>query len=84
MQFGVRVFSVCLIGLAVSSCDRNSPISIDRFQSSDEFFEKIDNNVAKEPSLHKVLEIDHSRLGAQEDSHMPPAKVLVFSDDLTD
>ena len=80
MQFGIRVFSVCLIGLAVSSCDRNSPITTDRFQSSDELFEKIDSNVANEPSLHKVLEIDHSRLGAQEASHMPPARVLMFSD----
>ena len=80
MQIGFRVFSVCLIGLAVSSCDRNSPITNDRFQSSDELFEKIVNNVAKEPSLQKVLEIDHSRLGAQEESHMPPAKVLMFSD----
>jgi uncharacterized protein (DUF302 family) len=80
MQFRVRAFLVCLIGLAVSSCDRNSPITIDRFQSSDELFEKIDSNVAKEASLHKVFEIDHSRLGAQEESHMPPARVLMFSD----
>jgi uncharacterized protein (DUF302 family) len=79
MQFGVRVFSVCLIGLVVSSCDRNSPITIDRFQSSDELFKKIDSNVAKVPSLHKVFEIDHSRLGAQEESYMPPARVLMFS-----
>jgi uncharacterized protein (DUF302 family) len=79
MQFSVRAFLVCLIALAVSSCDRNSPITIDRFKSSDELFEKINSNVTKEPSLHKVFEIDHSRLGAQEESYMPPARVLMFS-----
>ncbi len=79
MHNGVSVFSVCLIVLALSACDRNSPVTIDRYQSSDELFEKIDSNVAKEPSLHKDFEIDHSRLGAQEESHMPPARVLMFS-----
>ncbi len=79
MQFDVRVFSVCIIGLVVSACDRNSPIEIDRYQSSDEFFEKIDSNIAKEPLLLKAFEIDHSRLGAQEESYMPPARVLMFS-----
>ena len=80
MQIGVSVFSVCLIILALSACDRNSPVTIDRYQSSDELFEKLDSNVAIEPSLHKVLEIDHSRLGAEVESYMPPAKVLMFSD----
>ncbi len=80
MQFDVRVFSVCIIGLVVSACDRNSPIEIDRYQSSDEFFEKIDSNIAKEPLLLKAFEIDHSRLGAHERSYMPPARVLMFSD----
>lgn len=80
MQFGLSVFSVCIIVLALSACDRNSPITIERYQSSDELFQALDSNVAKEPSLQKVLEIDHSRLGAQVESHMPPAKVLIFSD----
>ncbi len=80
MQFGVRVFSVCLIVLALSACGGNSPVTTDRYQSSDELFEKLDSNVAMEPLLHKVLEIDHSRLGAEVESYMPPAKVLIFSD----
>ncbi len=80
MQFGMNVFSVCILVLALSACDSGSPITIERYESSDELFQAIDSNVAKEPSLQKVLEIDHSRLGAQVTSHMPPAKVLIFSD----
>jgi uncharacterized protein (DUF302 family) len=80
MQFGVSVFSAYFIVLALSACDRNSPITSERYQSSDELFETIDSNVAKEPSLQKVLEVDHSRLGAQVESYMPPARVLIFSD----
>jgi len=80
MQFGVRVFSVCLIGLAVVSCDRNTPIAIDRYQLSDALFDKIDSNIGKEPLFTKVFEIDHSRLAAQVETYMPPAKVLIFTD----
>ncbi len=79
MQFDIRVFWICFFVLALSACDGNSPVAFDRYHSSDELFEKIDGNVAKEPSLQKVLEIDHSRLAAEVESHMPPAKVLIFS-----
>ena len=79
MQFDIRVFWTCFFVLALSACDGNSPVTIDRYHSSDELFEKINGNVAKEPSLQRVLEIDHSRLAADVESHMPPAKVLIFS-----
>jgi uncharacterized protein (DUF302 family) len=80
MQVPYGLISACLIVLALGACDENAPITIDRYRSSDELLEKIDSNVAKEPLLHKAFEIDHSRLGAQVESYMPPAKVLMFSD----
>jgi len=79
-RFSILLGLILLFVLALSACDSNSPITIERYQSSDELFETIDSNVAKEPLLQKVFEIDHSRLGAQVESYMPPAKVLIFSD----
>ncbi len=79
MQLDARVSLSFFFVLVLSACDGNSPVAINRYHASDELFAKIDDNVANELSLQKVLEIDHSRLAAEVESQMPPARVLLFS-----
>jgi len=79
MRFDVRIFWICIFTLSLSACNGEPPVSVDRYQSSDQLFKTIDDNVAQEQSLDKLLDIDHSRLAAEVESHMPPAKVLIFS-----
>ena len=38
MQFDIRVFWICFFVLALSACDRNSPVTNDRYHSSDELW----------------------------------------------
>ena len=79
MLFDLRALCACFFVLALSACDDNHPVSNDRYHSSDQLFEKVAGNVEKAHSLQKDLEIDHSRLAAETESHMPPARVLLFS-----
>ena len=79
MLFELRILYASFFVLALSACDDNRPVTNDRYHSSDQLFEKVNGNVEKEHSLQKDLEIDHSRLAAETESHMPPARVILFS-----
>lgn len=60
----------------------DSPASVKDYQAVDTLFEKVATNLETNKSLQMMLEIDHSRLGAKEDSFMPPSRVMMFSNEL--
>ncbi|MEP5566549.1 MAG: DUF302 domain-containing protein [Halioglobus sp.] len=72
---GLAVFT-----LAVSGCGAPEPISAERYIETDQMVDQIKQNLAGSSRLTKVVDIDHSRLGQQAGSPMPPAKVVIFSD----
>lgn len=76
-----------LIALAVSAVGsllfvlrKPEPIAASRYVEPDRLFEAIVANVRHCPELEVIVDIDHSRLGAQAGSPMPPAHVLIWSD----
>ena len=71
--------AVPLLTIALAACSGPEPVTAERYKGPDGLFAILDSNVAASESLEKVVEIDHSRLGAEAGSVMPPAKVLVFS-----
>ena len=42
--------------------------------------QQVDQNLSRSGGLRKVAEIDHSRLGHEAGSPMPPSRVVIFSD----
>jgi uncharacterized protein (DUF302 family) len=74
----------CLVSLMalpfMVGCGENQPLTPERYSGSDKLFQQLDSNVAANPAWHKVAEIDHSRLGVDAGSNMPPARVLILSD----
>lgn len=60
------------------------PISADRYEEPDRLFQKIEANVRNHAALDVIVNIDHSRLGAEAGSPMPPSHVLIYSDSSLD
>lgn len=71
---GLMAFSLLAAG-----CGDPAPISAERYAGPDRMFATLEQNVAASETLERIVEIDHSRLGAEAGSVMPPAKVLIFS-----
>ena len=72
-------FIVLLLTSIHSGCGGRDPITADRYESSDDLISSLEANVSASSELEKIVTIDHSRLGAEAGSVMPPAKVLIFS-----
>ena len=68
------VVAVCLYG-----CGDADPVASDRYTEPDRLFAQLEKNVDSSDDLEKLVDIDHSRLGAEAGSYMPPARVLIFS-----
>lgn len=64
----------------LAGCKESQPLTPERYLGSDKLFKQLDSNVAANHNWRKVAEIDHSRLGMEAGSIMPPARVLIFSD----
>ena len=65
--------------LLLAGCGAKEPPNAARYQQPDALFARVLSNVEQSDDLQVVLEIDHSRLGAEAGSAMPPARVLIFS-----
>lgn len=71
--------ALVLLALLVGGCEEPEAIAPDRYREPDRLFATMEQNVAASPALETIVSIDHSRLGAQAGSAMPPARVLIFS-----
>ncbi len=69
-----------LMSSLLVACSDEPPPADERYRASDSLFEKVSANVSAVPDWRVVTEIDHSRLGVEAGSSMPPARVLIFSD----
>lgn len=69
----------CLALVLLAGCGSEEPPDAARYQQPDALFAQVLANVEGASDLQAVLEIDHSRLGAEAGSAMPPARVLIFS-----
>ena len=72
-------FTIPVVTIALAACSGPEPVTAERYERPDGLFAVLDENVAASETLEKIIEIDHSRLGAEAGSVMPPAKVLIFS-----
>jgi uncharacterized protein (DUF302 family) len=73
------VFIFLSVFILLAGCDSGEPLTAERYSGSDSIFSLLEKNVASADSLQKVVAIDHSRLGKEAGSQMPPARVLLFS-----
>lgn len=74
---------VCLVAalsLALQACSGGEPVEPGRYTQTDQFVTLMTDNVEEAPNLQLVADIDHSRLGHEAGSPMPPSRVLIFSD----
>ena len=76
----ICLYFVMIAALAVAGCGDSAPIVGERYIESDRMVDLIEQNLAASATLSKVADIDHSRLGQQAGSPMPPARVLLISD----
>lgn len=70
---------IVIVSAGLGACGGGEPTSPERYAASDELFDQVLANVDTAPDLEIIAEIDHSRLGAEAGSAMPPARVLLFS-----
>jgi|GEM_PF-1508973 len=75
-----KLFLLFTVTIIMSGCG-DLPASVKDYQSVDTLYEKVASNLETNKSLKMILEIDHSRLGAKEDSFMPPSRVMMFSNE---
>ncbi len=75
----LQLTPVALMTISVVSCGQEAPAGPERYSSVDALFDFVKRNVEADPALAPVVDIDHSRLGAEAGSVMPPAHVLIYS-----
>ena len=66
-------FAILLSASIVAGCGGPDPVTPDRYESSDRLIAVLEANVSESDQLEKIVTIDHSRLGAEAGSVMPPA-----------
>lgn len=76
----VRWSTGLLLVVVLAACGDPDLVPDEHYTGSDRLFEMVDSNVAASERLDKLVEIDHSRLGIEAGSVMPPARVIIFSD----
>ena len=82
-MFNCRPISFLFVvsaALLVAGCGGSEPIAVERYTETDRMVSLLEDNQVASATLSKVVDIDHSRLGQQAGSPMPPARVLIFSD----
>jgi hypothetical protein len=73
------MFAAALM-LSIAGCGGGKPVTAERYADPDRLFATMEDNVNAGARLEQIVAIDHSRLGAEAGSVMPPARVLIFSD----
>lgn len=77
--FIANILLVITLAITLPACSSDEPTSSERYKSIDIIAQKIIDNLNKSPQLQLVEDIDHSKLAAKTDNHMPPARVIIFS-----
>ena len=80
MTYRYLIFAAALL---MQACSPPPPVEAQRYLESDALFAQLLGNV-EAAGFEVITEIDHSRLGAESGSSMPPARVLIFSDPALD
>ena len=76
----LRPAALAAAALLLAACSDPKPVDPGRYEGPDRLFGQLEANVAGNETLETIAAIDHSRLGAEAGSVMPPARVLIFSD----
>jgi uncharacterized protein (DUF302 family) len=79
-----RWIAIAVVVAAGAGCSDPEPVTLARYAEPDRLFSMVEANVQASGTLEKIVEIDHSRLGAEAGSVMPPARVLIFSNPALD
>jgi uncharacterized protein (DUF302 family) len=74
-----KIFTHLSLITLLTGCDSGEPLTAERYKDPDALFLQLEKNINTTGALQKVVEIDHSRLGNEAGSEMPPARVLIFS-----
>ncbi len=74
-----KIFIHLSVVILLTGCDSGEPLTAERYKDPDALFLQVEKNINTTGALQKVVEIDHSRLGNEAGSEMPPARVLIFS-----
>ncbi len=77
LQFAVTFVAVISM---LSACGGADPVDPQRYVEPDKLVAQMNENLSGADNLRKIADIDHSRLGDEAGSPMPPAQVLIFSD----
>lgn len=72
--------AVLVAGILFFVLRKPEPIDASRYVEPDRLFQTLVANVRSHPEFEVIVDIDHSRLGAQAGSPMPPSHVLIWSD----
>ncbi len=80
MRSRIPLVVLLALPLLLQACAGEEPVAPERYAASDGFVGLILENIAADPGLQLVADIDHSRLGHEAGSPMPPSRVLIFSD----
>ena len=70
---------ILFLPVQLTGCGGPDPITADRYAAPDRLFSVLRDNVSASADLELIVSIDHSRLGSEAGSVMPPARVLIFS-----
>ena len=73
----ISLLLVLFLGVLLSSCTQREPASDTLYRAVDELYDSV---VAATDRYAVIVEIDHSRLAAEQGEMMPPARVVIFSD----
>ncbi|MDB4261535.1 DUF302 domain-containing protein [bacterium] len=79
-SLSLRLLFAFSAALVVAGCGGPEPVTAERYIQTDQLVGQIRENLESAADLVLVVDIDHSRLGQQAGSPMPPARVLIFSD----
>ena len=74
-----RITALLLTTLLLTGCGQPEPTAPERYAASDALMASALQRLDASEDLDKIVEIDHSRLGWEAGSVMPPARVVMFS-----
>lgn len=72
--------AVMVTGLLLFVLRTPEPVDANRYLEPDRLFATVEANVRNQAGFEVIVDIDHSRLGAEAGSPMPPSHVLIWSD----